>query len=101
MVARTALVGVPSPAGTLPVLCIELAQASANVNAATLFAELRELGAKFAHTAAISRFLIHPGFPVDVRHNAKINREQLATWATKHFHPQITQITQIQSAQSA
>jgi olefin beta-lactone synthetase len=25
--------------------------------------------------------LFHPRFPVDIRHNAKIGREQLARWA--------------------
>jgi hypothetical protein len=46
-----------------------------------LFAELRRLGAAHAMTAGIERFLIHPSFPVDIRHNAKIFREQLAVWA--------------------
>jgi hypothetical protein len=27
--------------------------------------------------------LFHPGFPVDIRHNSKIGREELAEWATK------------------
>ena len=26
-------------------------------------------------------FLVHPSFPVDIRHNAKIFREKLAVWA--------------------
>jgi hypothetical protein len=34
-----------------------------------------------AHTAGIERFLCHPAFPVDIRHNAKIGREKLAVWA--------------------
>ena len=34
------------------------------------------------HTARIAHFLRHPRFPVDIRHNAKIGREQLARWAT-------------------
>ena len=33
--------------------------------------------------AGITTFLEHPGFPVDIRHNAKIGRPQLAAWATK------------------
>jgi hypothetical protein len=32
-------------------------------------------------TVRVKRVLFHPGFPVDVRHNAKINRETLAVWA--------------------
>ncbi|MEE7547905.1 hypothetical protein HF319_13405, partial [Xanthomonas sp. Kuri4-1] len=37
--------------------------------------------AAHAHTAGITQFLAHPGFPVDIRHNAKIGREKLALWA--------------------
>jgi len=46
-----------------------------------LFAELRTIGAQYAHTKDIAHFLIHPGFPVDIRHNAKIGREILTLWA--------------------
>lgn len=50
-----------------------------------LITELRELGARYPMTAAIDSFLIHPAFPVDIRHNAKIFREQLATWAAQQL----------------
>jgi len=43
--------------------------------------ELLELGKRFPHTDKIKFFLLHPKFPVDIRHNAKIFREQLASWA--------------------
>ena len=36
-------------------------------------------------TARIAMFLPHPGFPVDIRHNAKIGREKLAAWATSRL----------------
>ena len=29
--------------------------------------------------------LYHPGFPVDIRHNAKIRREELAVWAAREL----------------
>ena len=32
-------------------------------------------------TRKVATFLVHPGFPVDIRHNAKIGREQVAVWA--------------------
>jgi hypothetical protein len=32
-------------------------------------------------TAGIADFMLHPSFPVDIRHNAKIFREHLAVWA--------------------
>ena len=46
-----------------------------------MWTQLKSIGAKFEHTKGITRFLIHPGFPVDIRHNAKIGREKLAVWA--------------------
>jgi hypothetical protein len=47
--------------------------------------ELKQIGSRYAHTAKIDTFLIHPGFPVDVRHNAKIFREKLALWAQEEL----------------
>ncbi|MCC8537916.1 olefin beta-lactone synthetase [Xanthomonas axonopodis pv. poinsettiicola] len=82
-VRRTVLVGVGAVGQQQPVLCVELqpgvpASAFAQVETA-----LRALGAAQAHTAGITRFLRHPGFPVDIRHNAKIGRETLAVWAAQ------------------
>jgi hypothetical protein len=37
-------------------------------------------------TAGITYFLPHPGFPVDIRHNAKIGREKLAVWAATQLN---------------
>jgi acyl-CoA synthetase (AMP-forming)/AMP-acid ligase II len=78
-VFRTALVGVPGGDGSEPVLCVELEPGQQPTEA--LRRELLELGARFAPTRAVRRVLFHPGFPVDVRHNAKIFREKLAVWA--------------------
>jgi acyl-CoA synthetase (AMP-forming)/AMP-acid ligase II len=47
--------------------------------------ELAERGAMHEITQGIEEFLFHPSLPVDVRHNVKINREQLTTWAAKRF----------------
>ena len=80
-VRRTALVGVGEPGKAEPVLCVEL---NAGVPAScwpAIESALRELAARHPHCAAVQRFLRHPGFPVDIRHNAKIGREQLAQWA--------------------
>ena len=46
-----------------------------------LLAELAEQARGNALTADIRDFFLHPSLPVDVRHNAKIFREQLALWA--------------------
>ncbi|WP_280269773.1 fatty acid CoA ligase family protein [Nocardia wallacei] len=78
-VARTALVGVGPRGAQRPVLCVEL-EDGADRDAVAL--ALKERGAEFDLTAPVSEFLFHPSFPVDIRHNAKIGREQLAEWAT-------------------
>ncbi|HMQ32816.1 MAG TPA: fatty acid CoA ligase family protein [Chloroflexaceae bacterium] len=83
-VARSALVGVGPAGRQRPVVVVEPADRRALRDrrvAASLIAELRELGAGHAMTAGISAFLLHPSFPVDIRHNAKIFRERLAVWA--------------------
>ena len=79
-VKRTALVGVGAPGAQVPVLCYELANPRDQTD---IEAELRHLGEGFVHTAKVRHFLRHPGFPVDIRHNAKIGREKLAAWAAK------------------
>ena len=61
-------------------LCVELA-AHAKTAGPALFEQLLTLGQGFAASRGVVRFLEHPGFPVDIRHNAKIGREILAVWA--------------------
>lgn len=80
-VARTALVGVRRGSEMEPVICVEQ-ESETTVSPRELEAELRDLGAKSPHTRNIRIFLFHPGFPVDIRHNAKIFREKLAIWAS-------------------
>lgn len=78
-VFRSALVGVGPPGRQEPVLCIQKA-----VNAPDedrLRASILETAARFPHTRSIKTVLFHPNFPVDVRHNSKIRREELAIWA--------------------
>jgi acyl-CoA synthetase (AMP-forming)/AMP-acid ligase II len=81
-IRRTALVGVGAPGAQQPVLCYELLPGADGQGMAQ---RLRERAEAFAHTQALSRFLVHPAFPVDIRHNAKIGREQLARWATEQL----------------
>ena len=80
-VRRTALVGVGERGAQRPVIVVELKKDDARGGLPQLTAELLALGAAHAHTAGIGDVLYHPGFPVDVRHNAKIRREDLAVWA--------------------
>lgn len=79
-VKRSALVGVDVAGHTVPVICIELNKDIVCSNANVLYQALIKLAEQHPHTEGINRFLIHPDFPVDVRHNAKIFREKLAVW---------------------
>ena len=80
-VKRTALVGVQDESKTVPVLCVEVDDEEDVVDFEYLKRELLDLGREHPQTEAITTLLRHPGFPVDVRHNAKIFREKLALWA--------------------
>ena len=84
-VNRTALVGVRNNGMLIPVICVELETGCTKADHDRIRRELMELGSRFKHTAAIRDFLFHPGFPVDIRHNAKINRERLGVWAGEHI----------------
>jgi acyl-CoA synthetase (AMP-forming)/AMP-acid ligase II len=77
-VKRSALVGVGPAGNQTSVIIIE---AEGAVDEKTVTEELLTLGASHAITQPIQRVLFHPSFPVDIRHNAKIGREQLAHWA--------------------
>ena len=86
-VARSALVGVGLVGSQRPVIVIEpidgrLPRGRA---ASALRAELLELGSANGLTRTIGDLLFHPSLPVDVRHNAKINREALSVWADKRL----------------
>lgn len=78
-VKRSALVGVKQT----PVVLLER-EAGSSVPADVLVEEVRALASKHAVTKDLGHFHVFPGeFPVDKRHNAKIEREKLAAWATE------------------
>jgi acyl-CoA synthetase (AMP-forming)/AMP-acid ligase II len=84
LVKRTALVGLGQYGHQKPVLVVELETGSKRASGAVrqqIIDELLALGAQHDHTRAIQTTLFHDAFPVDVRHNAKIQREKLAEWA--------------------
>lgn len=83
-VYRSALVGVEEPGKQTPVLIVEPWPEKFPSNPESeqqLIDELRELGNGSETTSTIKHFLIHQSFPVDIRHNSKIFREQLSEWA--------------------
>ncbi len=84
-VKRTALVGVKKSGITIPVLCVEKSSDTGDLDDEALINELKAIGGKHDITRPIHNFLFHAAFPVDVRHNAKIFREELAEWAKDKF----------------
>ena len=80
LVVRSALVGVGNVGAQKPVLLVEK---QAGADEQILLKELSMLARQHELTHSISTFFIHPAFPVDIRHNAKIFREKLSLWAEK------------------
>ena len=80
-VLRTALVGVRLKNKIVPVICVELEAELKSIDKKKLTEELFELASHYSITKNIKHILFHSGFPVDIRHNAKIGREKLAIWA--------------------
>ncbi len=81
-VLRSALVGIGQSGFQRPVLLVEK---QTGVDSRTLLSELQELAGRHSLTQGITLFLVHPDFPVDIRHNAKIFREKLAQWAAREI----------------
>jgi len=90
-VARSALVGVGAApnegAPQRPVLCVEPERKLGRFSrgAKQLLRALEDFAATVPRGHEVDAFLLHPGFPVDARHNAKIHREQLRDWAQGHL----------------
>ena len=80
-VFRSALVGVGPQGRQRPVVCIELEPGDSGKDKKGLKKELLALAKASPITEDIETFLFHRAFPVDIRHNSKIFREQLAVWA--------------------
>lgn len=96
-VERTALIGLGPRKAQMPILIVETSMPDvqkreyaylsrwAREDWDMLKDELLEQAAEDQCISTIRTVLLHQRFPVDVRHNSKINREQLAEWATKQL----------------
>lgn len=73
-VLRTALVGVGPRGEQRPLVWVE---ARRGANADEALAAVKARAAQDEALKGVTEFRLHPGFPVDVRHNSKIFREQL------------------------
>lgn len=92
-VARSALVAT-SEGPTLVIEPLDRGSMRSSSARDTLVNELEALRERAEIEAAptarprIARMLVHDAFPVDVRHNAKIDRPALAKWADRLVRPQ-------------
>ena len=78
---RTALVGLGEPGEQVPAIVAEPENGlfpQDGLEKQLLLGELMELAKSNPLTEGIEHFFLHKGFPVDVRHNAKIHRLTLA-----------------------
>jgi len=84
-VARSALVGIGPRGSQRAVLVVEPIRGRfpySSRRCASFIRELLDIGATNRRTTSIGDFLFRRRLPVDIRHNAKINREALAEWAS-------------------
>ncbi|WP_220449864.1 fatty acid CoA ligase family protein [Nonomuraea longispora] len=79
-VYRSALVGVGPLGGQRPVLCVECEPGMSRRERRDVVERVRA-----AAVAGIGHVLVHPGFPMDVRHASKIRRPLLAGWAARRL----------------
>jgi len=79
-VYRTALVAPRFGGRPEPTLCVELEAGCSKRQWPRIERELREMARSHEMLQPIASFVVHEGFPVDIRHNAKIGREKLTAW---------------------
>ncbi|MCB0930694.1 MAG: AMP-binding protein [Mycobacterium sp.] len=84
-VRRSGLVGVPGPAGELPVLCVEVQPAVGKDELNDLHQALLARAADSGLANTIHAILFKDALPVDPRHNSKIERGRLAKWAARQL----------------
>jgi olefin beta-lactone synthetase len=87
-VYRSALVGVGPRGDQRPVIIVEPwpeHRTRSRADEQALVRELEELGSQHEDTRKIRDFFVRTSLPVDIRHNAKIFREQLAVWAARRL----------------
>jgi len=87
MVRRSALVPIIVKGLRIPAICLEL-EKNTRYDYDTLVDELLDIGKLFPQTKGITLFYVHKKFPMDIRHNAKIFREELALWAQEKVNHQ-------------
>jgi acyl-CoA synthetase (AMP-forming)/AMP-acid ligase II len=83
-IRRSALVKLKIDSVVVPGLVIERHDRSTRMSN-DFFQELLRLKDTEEFTRSIVHFFLHPGLPVDVRHNIKIDRTRLSSWAQERL----------------
>ncbi len=81
---RSAVVGVGTPGQQIPVIILEPWPEHfprSSQQRERLLASIKQLAESHETTQSIEHYVIRQNLPVDIRHNSKIFREQLAVWA--------------------
>lgn len=81
-IKRSALIHITRNDSVTPALAIERHDGNTRLDA-VFRGELDTLAQASYHTHMIKDFFLHPSFPVDVRHNIKIDRSKLSKWASE------------------
>jgi acyl-CoA synthetase (AMP-forming)/AMP-acid ligase II len=84
-VRRTALVDAGSGQQALPALCVETDGPRRGGERSRIVADLRRTLDALEGGAQVRAIVLHPGFPVDIRHNSKIERGALGQWARRRL----------------
>jgi len=84
-VFRSALVGVMGSAKQIVAVMVVEPEKGFTRTTDQLIAEVKKMGKDEPLTTSIQYYLVHPDFPVDIRHNAKIFREKLSIWAAEEL----------------
>ena len=82
VIKRTALIQIFRDGHITPALVVERLDGNTKFTGA-FKGELEALARSSFHTQMIQDFYLHSSFPVDVRHNIKIDRLKLSKWAQK------------------
>ena len=82
VIKRTALIQIFRDGHITPALVVERLDGNTKLTGA-FKGELEALARSSFHTQMIQDFYLHSSFPVDVRHNIKIDRLKLSKWAQK------------------
>jgi olefin beta-lactone synthetase len=84
-IKRSALVGVRVHGRSVPVICVEPWRMGSARERQGWAAEILAIAQDHPHMQGLGHVLWKRRFPVDVRHNAKIRREDLAPWAARRL----------------